>query len=134
MSYSVFVQKFARGEPSAAASASVVSILQRYGDVSDAGGRLEFTPDDDDLCEIGFVGGGEVDGIDSVSFERPVSGGRLASLVFELLGIPGMCYYELDCSYVLARTEITAELPPHLVGLCESGRVTVISSMSDVPL
>lgn len=134
MGYTVFVQKFAGGERSSAPFASVVSILQRYGDVSDAGGRLEFTPAGDDLCEIGFVGGGQVEGIDSVGFERPVSGGRLASLVFDLLGIPGMCYFELDCSYVLARTEITAELPPALVGLCASGAVTVVSSASDVPL
>jgi hypothetical protein len=134
MSYTVFVQKFAAGEPSAAPFASVVSILQRYGDVGDGGARLEFTPADDDLCEVGFVGGDEVKGIDSIGFERPVSGGRLASLVFELLGIPGMCYYELDCSYVLARTKITDELPPNLVGLCESGAVTVISSISEIPL
>ena len=134
MSYTVFVQKFAGGGPSAIPFASVVSILQRYGDVGDAGGRLEFTPAGDDLCEVGFVGGSEVEGIDSVSFERPASGGRLASLVFELLALPGMCYYELDCSYVLARTEITAELPPGLVDMCESGSVTVISSASEVPL
>jgi hypothetical protein len=134
MSYTVFVQKFANGEPSAFPFALVVSILQRYGDVGDAGGRLEFTPADDDLCEVGFVGGSEAKGIESVIFERPVSGGRLAPLVFELLGLPGMCYYELDCSYVLARTEITAELPPGLADMCEPGTVTVISSASEVPL
>lgn len=134
MSYSVFVHKFAAGEASPAPFASVSSILRRYGSVDHVGGRLEFTPGDNDLCEVGFIGGSEGHGIDSVGFERPVSGGRLNSLVFELLGVHGMCYFELDCNYVLARTDVTSELPEGLLQQCQSGRVTVISSEAEVAL
>lgn len=134
MSYSVFIHRFKDGEPSPVPLVEVASILQRYGSIESAGDRLEFTPRGNDLCEIGFVGGNEEVGIDSVSFERPVSGGPLGKLIFELLAIPGMCYFELDCTYVLARTDVTKELPEGLLEQCSSQGVTVISSASEVPL
>ncbi len=134
MSYSVFIHRFKDGEPSPVPFVEVASILQRYGAIDSAGDSLEFTPNGDNLCEIGFVGGDEESGIDSVSFERPVSGGPLGQLIFELLAIPGMCYFELDCTYVLARTDVTKELPEGLVEQCSSGHLTVISSAGEVPL
>lgn len=134
MSYSVFLHSFKDGEPSPVPFIDVASVLQRYGNIGRAGDSLEFTPKGDDLCEVGFIGGNEEDGIDSVSFERPISGGRLGQLVFELLSIPGMCYFELDCTYVLARTDVTNELPEGLLEQCASQSVTVISSVSEIPL
>jgi hypothetical protein len=134
MSYSVFIHCFKDGEPSPVPFVEVVSILQRYGTIHSAGDRLEFTPKGDNLCEVGFIGGDEKSGIDSVSFERPVSGGPLGQLIFELLSTPGMCYFELDCTYVLARTDVTKELPEGLLEQCSSGCVTVISSAGEVPL
>src|SRR5689334_23306676 len=110
MSYSVFIQKFEKGEPAPHPFGEVTRILEKYGSIEAVGTRLEFTPFADDLCEVGYIGGSQIKGIDSVGFERPVSGGRLQSLVFELLALPGMCYFEQDCSYVLARTDATANL------------------------
>lgn len=134
MSYSVFIHRFKDGEPSPAPFVEVASILRRYGTIGSAGDRLEFTPEGDDLCDVGFIGGDEENGIDSVGFERPVSGGSLGQLIFELLSIPGMCYFELDCTYVLARTDVAKELPEGLLEQCSAGSVTVISSASEVPL
>ena len=134
MSYSVYLQVFKAGKPSFADFDSVLTILGRYGSVDRVENRLEFEPNGDNLCEIGFLGGDEESGIDSIGFDRPVSGGRLAELVFELLGVPGMCYFELDCTYVLARTDVSAELPEELLELCETGGVTIINSPHDVPL
>ncbi|WKZ87317.1 hypothetical protein N5B55_21420 [Ralstonia pickettii] len=133
MSYTVFVQKFADGQAGSVPYNSVVSVLRRYGSVSDIGQSVEFIPDGDDLCEIGFVGGNRADGVDGVSFERPVSGGRLRELVFELLDIPGMCYFEVDCRFVLARRDVAVDLPLGLIRQCESGSVTIISSATEVP-
>jgi hypothetical protein len=112
----------------------VASILQRYGTIDRAGDHLEFTPKGDNLCEVGFVGGDEESGIDSIGFERPISGGALGQLIFELLSISGMCYFELDCTYVLAKTDVTKELPEGLLEQCSSGCVTVISSAAEAPL
>ena len=70
----------------------------------------------------------------SIGFERPVAGGRLGALVFELLAVAGMCYFEQDCTFVLARIDVTAELPEGLLEQCESGQVTVVASSSEVPL
>lgn len=134
MSYSVYIQKFKNGEPSFANFSDVSAILNKYGSVDRVGGRIEFTPDGDDLCEVGFVGGSEDDGIDSIGFERPISGGRLSLLIFELLAMPGMCYFELECTYVLARSDLTRDLPEGLLKQCESGSVTIISSASEVLL
>ena len=133
MSYSVYVQKFEQGEQSSASFGEVVAILKKYGSVDRARNRLEFTPNGDDICEVGFIGGDE-EGIVSVAFERPVSGGRLSDLVFELLAVDGMCYFELDCSYVLARTDVTKDLPEGLIEQCETSRVTVIKTKSEIPL
>lgn len=134
MSYSVFLHRFEQGEPSPAPFAEVASILEKYGSIDVAGSRLEFTPKGSDLCEVGFVGGSRKTGVDSIGFERPVAGGRLDALVFELLAVPGMCYFEQDCTFVLARTDVTAELPEGLLEQCESSHVTVIASSSEVPL
>jgi hypothetical protein len=134
MSYSVFIHKFERGQPSSAPFHEVSVILEKYGFVDSVGLRLEFTPRGDDLCEIGFIGGNKAEGINSIGFERPVSGGRLGALVFELLAISGMCYFEVDCSYVLARTDVTADLPQGLLEQCVTKRATVISLISEVSL
>jgi len=134
MSYAVYIQKFKNGEPSPANYRDVISVLSRYGSVDHADKRIEFTPSDEDICEVGFIGGGEEEGVDSVGFQRPISGGRLAQLIFELLSVPGMCYFEQDCTYVLARSDVTADLPEGLVELCESGRAIIITSAEEVPL
>jgi hypothetical protein len=134
MSYEVFVHKFEHGDPVGAPFKEVASVLEKYGSVDFVEQRIEFEPFTDDICEIGFLGGSEADGIDSIGFERPVSGGRLRSLIFELLSINGMCFFELDVSYVLARTDVTEHLPEGLRDLCDEHRVTVISNEFDVPL
>ena len=133
MSYSVYIQKFKNGEPSPADFEEVLSVLCRYGSVSNYLGRLEFWPNDEDICEVGFLNGGEVLGITSISFERPIFGGCFAQLVFDLLGISGMCYFEQDCIYVLSKTDVTSDLPDGLAKICKDGRVTVISSVAEVP-
>jgi hypothetical protein len=134
MGYSVFIHRFKDGEPSPVPFVEVAAILRRYGTIDSAGDRVEFTPKGDNLCEVGFVGGDEESGIDSISFERPASGGQLGQLVFELLAIPGMCYFELDCTYVLARTDVTKHLPEGLLEQCSSGCITLVSSAAEVPL
>ncbi len=134
MSYAVYVQKFRNGEPFPADFGEVISVLSRYGSVTSSDERIQFVPNGDDICEVGFIGGSQEEGIASIGFERPVSGGRLAQLVFELLGITGMCYFEQDCTYVLARSDVAADLPEGLTKMCELGRVTVISAVTEVPL
>lgn len=134
MGYSVYLQKFDCGEPAFAPYSDISSILLRYGSVDHIEGRIEFTPNGDDLCEVGFVGGNETEGVDSIGFERPVSGGRLGALVFELLGVGGMCFFEQDATFVLARTDVTSDLPDGLLDQSESRRVTVIQSAGEVPL
>lgn len=132
MSYSVYLQKFTAGEPAFAPFEAVASILRKYGSVDVIESRIEFTPNGDDLCEVGFIGGSESEGIDSVGFERPVSSERLRALIFELLGIRGMCYFEQDATFVLARTDLNADLPEELREQCESGQVTLVASIADV--
>lgn len=134
MSYTVFVQKFADGQAGSVPYDSVISVLSRYGSINEVGRSMEFIPEGGDLCEIGFISGNRADGVDGVSFERPVSGGRLRELVFDLLDIPGMCYFEVDCKFVLARTDVAVDLPIGLIDQCESGFVTIISSATEVPL
>jgi len=134
MSYSVYIQKFKNGKADFANFTDVAAILNTYGLLNRVGDRIAFIPSSDDLCEVGFVSGTENVGIDAIGFQRPISGGRLILLIFDLLAIPGMCYFELECTYVLARSDLTADLPEGLRLQCESGSVTVISSMSEVPL
>jgi hypothetical protein len=134
MSYSVYVHKFRQGEPAFAPFGDVVSILARYGSVDAVEDRLEFTPDGDDLCEIGFLGGNEDSGIDSVGFNRAVSSDRLRALIFELLGVDGMCYFEDGMDCVIARTDVTLDVPPDLLENCGTSAVKVIRSADDVSL
>ena len=134
MGYSVYLQKIETGEPAFAPYSEVVSILKRYGSVNHVDSRIEFTPNGEGLCEVGFVGGSEAEGIDSVGFERPVSGGRLAELIFELLGVEGMCYFEQDATFVLARADVEPDLPEGLLDQCEPRQVTIVASSQDIPL
>ncbi len=132
MGYSVYLHKFEAGEPAFAPFAEVAAILRRYGSIDFVGSHIEFTPKGDDLCEAGSVGGSESEGIDSVGFERPVSSDRLRTLIFELLGVRGMCYFEQDATFVLAKTDVTADLPEGLLDQCETGQVTLVRSLADV--
>lgn len=133
MSYMVYVQAFAHGEPLLVAFSSVVQILERFGVVTRNADRLEFTPNSVEICEIGFITGDQETGIQTLAFLRPVSGGRLAEMVFALLAIPGMCYFEQDGTDVLARADLTNEIPEGLLSLCRSGKVTVVVSPQEVP-
>jgi hypothetical protein len=45
-----------------------------------------------------------------------------------------MCYFELDGDAVLARTNLTGDLPEDLLEMCVDGSATVISSSTQVPL
>jgi hypothetical protein len=133
MGYAVYVQKFEAGERAYAPSAQVTAILERYGRVAIHGGRAEFIPDGEDICDVGYLELTDL-GVDGVGFDRPVSGGRLPQLVFDLLGVEGMCYFEQDVRYVLARSEVTDSLPDGLRELSETGRCTVISNVAEVAL
>ncbi len=131
MSYSVFLQNFSdRKTPFGA----VQAILNKYGTIGRGpSGGFEFTPTEDEVCEVAFLGDNS-EHIDGISFSRPASGPKLRSIIFELLGLPGMCYYELDVREVLARSDVSAHLPPELLQLCESGTVTVITSETEIDL
>lgn len=133
MGYAVYVQKFEGGERAFAPYSEVGPILLRYGRVEVRGEQAEFIPNGDDLCDVGYLEITQA-GVDGVGFDRPVSGGRLPQLVFELLSVPGMCFFEQDVSYVMARTDVTASLPEGLRELCSSGRCTVISKAEEVAL
>jgi hypothetical protein len=134
MSYSVYVQKFDDGERAYAPFREVASVLEKYGRLALLPDRGEFIPNGEDICEVGYLNGNEELGLDGVGIDRPVSGGRLKTLVFELLGVEGMCYFEQDVTYVLARSDVTPTLPQGLLELCESGRCTVISTAEEIPL
>jgi hypothetical protein len=133
MGYAVYVQKFENGERAFAPFGQVSPILEKYGRLSIRGNRAEFIPNGDDICEVGFLGVTDL-GVDGIGFERPISGGRLPQLVFELLSVPGFCFFEQDVSYVLARTDVYTALPEGLRELCASGACTVISRAEDVAL
>jgi hypothetical protein len=134
MSYSVYLQKFEHGAPASVPYPVVAAILSQYGTVDAVGSRKEFTPREDNLCEVGFLSGNENVGIDGISFERPVAGRALPGLIFRLLDLPGMCFFELDCTYVLAKTDVTGDLPEGLVEQCRTRRATVISSPEEIVL
>lgn len=134
MGYAVYLQKFSRGEQAAAPYGEVIAILERYGSVSAANGRLQFHPDDEDICEFGSVHGTQAEGINGVSITRPLRGGRLPALIFEVLGLPGMCYFEQDVEAVLARTDVGPDLPSELLDMCKDRKVTVIASADDIRL
>jgi hypothetical protein len=134
MSYAVYVQRFANGERAYAPFGHVTSILEKYGRLALLEDRGEFIPASEDICDVGYLGGSEATGTDGVGFDRPVSSERMRALVFELLGVDGMCYFEQDVRYVLARSDVTETLPEGLLELCESGRCTVISSAEEIPL
>jgi len=134
MSYSVYVQKFISGDSAAIDFNAVAAILAPHGTIGDAGRHLEFTPREDNLCEVAILSGSKSDGITGISFERPVTGRGLPELIFALLDIPGTCFYELDCSYVMARSDVTSELPEGLLEACTLSSVTVISSAAEVQL
>ncbi len=131
MGYAFYLQKFEDGEPSSVPSSEVMSVLERYGRVETGDGKAEFIPDGNDLCEVGFLSMGET-GVDGISLARPVASKRLPQLVFDLLGIEGLCFFEQDVSYVLARSDVTASLPEALRELCLSGKCTIISYASEV--
>jgi hypothetical protein len=132
MGYSVYLHKFEAGEPAFVPFAEVAAILRRYGTVTLVGSHIEFTPKGDDLCEVGFIAGSESEGIDSIGFERPVFSDRLRKLIFELLSVRGMCYFEQDATFVLDKTDVKADLPEGLLDQCESGQVTLVRSFADV--
>jgi hypothetical protein len=132
MGYSVYIQKFAAGEPAFAPFVEVAAILRRYGSINFVGSHIEFRPKGDDLCEVGLIGGSESEGIDSIGFERPVYSERLRHLIFELLGVHGMCYFEQDATFVLAKTDVKGDLPKGLLEQCEAGQVTLVRSFADV--
>jgi len=134
MSYSVYVQKFKSGESVVVPFEQVSNVLSKYGTIGSTGAYLELTPHRDDLCEVAILSGSVQDGVSGISFERPVSGPLLPEVIFQLLAIPGMCFFEVDCTYVAARTDITADLPKGLVEQCKSGAVTVVSGPAELRL
>ena len=135
MSYDVCVRCFAGGDTKTLPFAEVAAILRKFGSIDEGVGSLEFTPDGEGMCEYGFIDGDEDRGIDSVIFSRPdLLDIRLRSLVFDLLGIPGMCYFEQDVIHIYARSNLTEELPEGFLEESSAGRVTVISSEAELDL
>lgn len=128
MGYSVFLHNFT---PEKTRLRDVKSILQPYGQIGQDGPFHEFSPDCDEICDYAILSTNE-DFVEGISFERPVTGSKLRKLVFELLGLPGMCYFELDVSYVLSKSDISEFLPEDLIDVCESGTVTLVSTESDL--
>ena len=61
-----------------------------------------------------------------------MTGNKLRKIVFELLGLKGMCFFELDVSYVLSKSDVSEFLPDALIDACESGTVTLVSTESDL--
>lgn len=134
MSYSVYVQRFSQGEEATIPYQEIAEILSGLGSLRSAGSFIEFTPSTDDMCEVAILSGSESEGITGISFERPASSVALSQVVFQLLAIPGTCFFEVDCTYVKARADVTNDLPEGLLEQCESGAVTIVTTAEQVQL
>ena len=134
MGYSLYFQIFLNRECGTTPYGEVIAILSKFGNVWEGEGRIEFTPDANDICEVGFITRKREDGVSGISLVRPQKGWRLPALIFDLLSIPGLCFYELDCTYVLARSDVTEHVPKKLLDLCPDRRVTVITSPYEISL
>lgn len=134
MSYSVYVQRFNQGEEAAIPYQDLVEVFSGLGSLGSAGSFIEFTPNTDDLCEVAILSGDEKEGITGIAFERPVASAALSEIVFQLLAIPGTCFFEADCTYVMARSDVTNDLPEGLLDQCESGQVTIVKTAEEVQL
>jgi hypothetical protein len=132
MGYSVYVQRYSHGEEATIPYRKLVDVFSGLGTLGSAGSYIEFTPYTDELCEVAILSGDEAGGITSISFERPGASAALADLVFQLLAIPGTCFFEADCTYVKARTDVTKNLPEELLDQCETGQVTIVTSAEEV--
>ena len=134
MSYSFCLQKFESGDSVPFSFNDVVAALKPHGSVGDAGGWWEFTPQNEGICEVALISGVENEETTTgLSFERPSSSATLREIVFEPLAIPGTCFFEVDVTYVAARSDVAADLPPELLELCESGQVTMLTDASELP-
>ena len=109
----------------------VENVLLRYGSIAAEASFHEFSPACDDICDHAVLSAGD-DFVEGITFERPVTGNKLRKIVFELLGLQGMCFFELDVSYVLSKSDVSEFLPDELIDACESGAVTVITTESDL--
>ena len=128
MGYSVFLHNFT---PEKTRLQDVESVLLSYGQIGRGVAFHEFSPDCDDICDHAVLSTSD-DCVEGITFERPVSGNRLRKIVYELLGLQGMCFFELDVSYVLSRSDVSEYVPDELIDACESGTVTVVSTESDL--
>lgn len=109
----------------------VENVLSPYGQIARDVSFHEFSPACDDICDYAILSTSD-DFVEGITFERPVTGNKLRKIVFELLGLQGMCFFELDVSYVLSRSDVSEFLPDELIGACESGTVTVVSTESEL--
>ena len=134
MSYSVCIQRFDHGENATIPYQDLAEIFSNLGSLGSAGSYIEFTPNTDDLCEVAILSGSEEEGISGISIKRPVLSTALSRVVFKLLGFPGTCFFEADCTYVMARTDVTNDLPEGLLEQCETGQVTIIKTAEEVQL
>lgn len=131
MGYDVFVRRFVGGDSSPAPFSEVAAILQKYGTIEESPfGGLQFLPTNDDICEIGFIDGDQDSGVAGIMFSRPRD--KLPPIIFDLLGIQGMSYFEQDVIHLFARSDITTELPEGLAAASAAGRLTIISSASEI--
>lgn len=128
MGYSVFLHNFT---PEKTRLKDVESLLLPYGQIGRDVSFHEFSPTCDDICDHAILSTND-DFVEGITFERPLNGNKLRKIVFELLGLQGMCFFELDVSYVLSKSDVSEFLPDELIDACESGTVTLVSSESDL--
>lgn len=124
MSYSVYIQKFEKGESTIIPFDQLEQVLSKYGKIESGKFGLEFISNVGEMFDNASLNGNFEDGINGICFNRPTLNDKLPFLVFDLLGIKNTCFFGTDLEFVHSRNEMINHYPDSLIeGLSHGPKV-----------
>ena len=125
MSFTVFINKFEHGKGASFDLKELEAITAKYGSWHSGDLGLEFHAQEKDLFETTDLFGSEEATHTSISILRPNAKSRLKELIFDLLELPGTCFFTQDLEAVYVRNTPSHQLPKDLVSQTDWGIIQV---------
>lgn len=134
MSYDIFVIKFENGQESAIDFPQLQTVLNRYGQLIEHAGEWSFLSSVGELFDNAQLLGDHENGFFGINIQRPTLHPQLPQFIFDLLSIPGTCFFGTDMDFLQSRTDITSDLPDAFQQAFPDGPEVISDVVANWPL
>ena len=131
MSYSVYIQKFDKGESAIIPFERLEQILSKYGKIESGQSGLEFISNVGEMFDYTSLSGNFEVGINGICFSRPTLSDKFPLLVFDLLGIKNTCFFGTDLEFVHSRNEMMIHYPESLIEGLSDGPLVISQALDN---